>query len=210
MFTGIIESLGTINNIQESGNSLKVVASVSDIVFNDVIIGASIAINGVCLTVVKKENNQNLLFFDIINETLSKTNLKSLRISEKVNVETALKFGDGLDGHMVQGHVDTTGTIVNNQLIGNNWLLEIMIDKHWIKYCIQKGSITIDGISLTISNINEEYNDQYGTVSTSIIPHTLDNTNLKYKNKDDTVNIETDFFGKYIENFLQARMEHNE
>tara|TARA_B100001123_G_C15195933_1_gene981311 strand:- start:63 stop:695 length:633 start_codon:yes stop_codon:yes gene_type:complete len=210
MFTGIIESLGTINNIQESKSSLKVAISVSDIIFNEAIIGASIAINGVCLTVVKKEKNQNLLFFDIINETLSKTNLKSLRVSEKVNLETALKFGNGLDGHMVQGHIDTIGTIVNNQLVDDNWLLEIMIDKHWIKYCIQKGSIAIDGISLTISSINEKHNNQHGIISISIIPHTLDNTNLKHKSKDDTVNIETDFFGKYIEKFLQARMEHNE
>ena len=122
MFTGIIESLGTINNIQESKSSLKVAISVSDIIFNEAIIGASIAINGVCLTVVQKENTQNLLFFDIINETLSKTNLKSLRISEKVNVETALKFGDGLDGHMVQGHVDTTSIVNKIKIVDRSWI----------------------------------------------------------------------------------------
>ena len=91
MFTGIIESLGTINNIEESNSSLKIIVAVSDIIFNETAIGASISINGVCLTVTKKERNQHLLFFDIINETLNKTNLKLLKISEQINLETALK-----------------------------------------------------------------------------------------------------------------------
>ena len=85
-----------------------------------------------------------------------------------------------------------------------------MIKKKWLKYCIKKGSIAIDGISLTIATINQNYKNQYGSISMSIIPHTLENTNLKFKNKNDTVNIETDFFGKYIEKLLQPRMETNE
>ena len=209
MFTGIIESLGLINNVEESNSKLKIGLSVSELIFNSVNIGDSLSINGTCLTATKKESNNHLLFFDIINETLSKTNLKTLRVSEKVNLETALKFGDGIDGHMVQGHIDSKGVIINNQLANDDWLLEIMIEKKWLKYCIKKGSIAIDGISLTIANINENYNDVYGTVSISIIPHTLENTNLKYKNKNDTVNIETDFFGKYIEKFSKPRMEKN-
>jgi len=209
MFTGIIESLGSINNVEESNAKLKISLSVSERIFNLANIGDSLSINGTCLTITKKESNHQLLFFDIINETLSKTNLKTLKVSEKVNLETALKFGDGIDGHMVQGHIDSKGLIINNQLVDNDWLLEIMIEKKWLKYCIKKGSIAIDGISLTIASINEDYNDEYGTVSISIIPHTLENTNLKYKNKNDTVNIETDFFGKYIEKFSKPRMEKN-
>ena len=211
MFTGIVESLGVIDNIEKTELGLVFSISSNKEVFNKVNIGDSVSINGTCLTLTKKENSQNVLFFDIINETLDKTNLDSLKKTQEVNLETSLKFGDGLDGHIVQGHIDSIGLIVNNQLIGDdNWLLEVKIEKKWIKYCILKGSIAIDGISLTISAINDNYDSKYGSISMSIIPHTLENTNLKFKNQNDTVNIETDFFGKYIENFLKPRLEANE
>jgi len=213
MFTGIIESIGVIDSIEKTNLVLKFKILIEDKVFNQINVGDSIAVNGVCLTVTQKESNniRQLLFFDIVHETLNKTNLGLLKQLEKVNLETSLKFGDGLDGHIVQGHIDTTGSIINNQLIkDDNWLLEIMIEKKWLKYCIMKGSIAIDGISLTIANINENYNNEYGVIFMSIIPHTLENTNLEFKNKNDTVNIETDFFGKYIEKLLQSRMETNE
>ena len=185
MFTGIIESLGTITEIQKIDYGLKLFLESPQDIFQSINVGDSLSINGVCLTVTHKTVN-NILSFDIVSETLNKTNLSDLCISDKVNLETALKFGNGLDGHMVQGHIDTIGTIVNNQLVDDNWLLEIMIDKHWIKYCIQKGSIAIDGISLTISNINEKHNNQHGIISISIIPHTYKNTNLK--ENDNTIN----------------------
>ena len=213
MFTGIIESIGVIDSIEKTNLVLKFKILIEDKVFNQINVGDSIAVNGVCLTVTQKESNniRQLLFFDIVHETLNKTNLGLLKQLEKVNLETSLKFGDGLDGHIVQGHIDTTGSIINNQLIkDDNWLLEIMIEKKWLKYCIMKGSIAIDGISLTIANIDENYNNEYGVIFMSIIPHTLENTNLEFKNKNDTVNIETDFFGKYIEKLLQPRMEINE
>jgi len=213
MFTGIIESIGIINNIEKTKLGLKLKLLTEERIFNQANIGDSLSINGTCLTVVEKESNatDKLLFFDIIDETLNKTNLDLLKELEKVNLETSIKFGSGLDGHIVQGHIDTTGSIINNQLIeDSNWLLEIMVEKKWLKYCIKKGSIAIDGISLTIADINENYNNKYGVISISIIPHTLENTNLKFKNKNDTVNIETDFFGKYIEKLLKPRMETNE
>ena len=211
MFTGIVELLGVINSIEKTDLGLVFSISSNKEVFNKVNIGDSIAINGTCLTVTNKKDNQNLLFFDIINETLDKTNLGSLKKTEEVNLETSLKFGDGLDGHIVQGHIDAIGLIINNKLIDNdNWLLEVKIEKKWMKYCILKGSIAIDGISLTIADINDNYNNKYGSISMSIIPHTLENTNLKFKNQNDTVNIETDFFGKYIEKLLKPRLEINE
>ena len=213
MFTGIIESIGIINNIEKTKLGLKLKLLTEERIFNQANIGDSLSINGTCLTVVEKESNatDKLLFFDIIDETLNKTNLDLLKELEKVNLETSIKFGSGLDGHIVQGHIDTTGSIINNQLIeDSNWLLEIMVEKKWLKYCIKKGSIAIDGISLTIADINENYNNKYGTISISIIPHTLENTNLKFKSRNDTVNIETDFFGKYIEKLLKPRMETNE
>ena len=204
MFTGIIESLGTIDKIENINTNLKFEIFSESIIFNSINIGDSLCINGTCLTVTEKKNrdDKKLLLFDIVRETLSKTNLGALKINEKINLETSLKLSDGLDGHIVQGHVDTIGIIINNKLINNSWILEIKINKKWLKYCIKKGSIAIDGISLTIAKINENNSNNYGFISMSIIPHTLENTNLKYKKTNDTVNIETDFFAKYIEKLL--------
>jgi riboflavin synthase len=204
MFTGIIESLGTIDKIENINSSLKFEIFLESIIFDTIDIGDSLSINGTCLTVVKKTNrdDKKLLLFDIVGETISKTNFGILKINEKVNLETSLKLSDGLDGHIVQGHIDTTGLIISNKLINDNWILEIKINKKWLKYCIKKGSIAIDGISLTIAKINEDCSKNYGSISMSIIPHTLENTNLKYKKTNDTVNIETDFFAKYIEKLL--------
>ena len=213
MFTGIIKSLGSIREINEFDSKLELWIGVRSDIWNETNIGDSVSVNGVCLTVVKKDSKKKSLMsfiFDVIGETLDKTNLKSIKCFETVNIETPLKISDGLDGHIVQGHVDTVATIINNELIDDNWLLEVKIEKKWLKYCIKKGSIAIDGISLTIANINDHYNDKHGSFSVAIIPHTFENTNLKFKNKNDTVNIETDFFGKYIENFLKPRLETNE
>ena len=207
MFTGIIKSLGTISKIEKIDSLLKLQVAVSNDIFDTTNIGDSVSVNGVCLTATKKY--KNILFFDVVDETLKKTNLGLFELSQKINLETPLKISDGLDGHIVQGHIDVLGLIINNELIDNNWLLEIKIDKKWMKYCILKGSIAVDGISLTIAKINNDYDDKYGSISISIIPHTLENTNLKFKNKNDTVNIETDFFAKYIEKLLPKK-EKNE
>ena len=213
MFTGIIKLLGSIREINKLDSKLELWIAVRSDIWNETNIGDSISVNGVCLTVVKKDSKKKSLMsfiFDVIGETLDKTNLKSIKCFERVNIETPLKISDGLDGHIVQGHVDTVATIINNELIDDNRLLEVKIEKKWLKYCIKKGSIAIDGISLTIANINDNYDDKHGSFSVAIIPHTLENTNLKFKNKNDTVNIETDFFGKYIEKLLKPQLETNE
>ena len=210
MFTGIIKSLGQIQEISKSDSKLELLVEVRTDIWDQTNIGDSIAVNGVCLTVKSKETSLYSSFvFDVVDETLDKTNLGLIKCNEIVNIETPLKLSDGLDGHIVQGHIDTSGQIMSNELINDNWLLEVKIDKKWLKYCINKGSIAIDGISLTIAKINDNYDDKYGSVSMSIIPHTLENTNLKFKTKNDTVNIETDFFGKYVEKFLKPRMDTN-
>ena len=214
MFTGIIRSLGEVYGFSSRKSKvLTFEVKVRADIWNKTNVGDSIAINGVCLTVKSKESiaikDSSSFIFDIVNETLNKTNLGSIKLQETLNVETPLKLSDGLDGHIVQGHVDTVGVIIANKLIDNNWLLEVKIDKKWLKYCIKKGSITIDGISLTIANINDNYDDKCGSICMSIIPHTLENTNLKFKKINDTVNIETDFFGKYVEKFLKPRMDTN-
>ena len=210
MFTGIIKSLGIINKVEKNNFQLKLEICTSKDIFDITNIGDSVSVNGVCLTAINKVKDKNILFFDVVDETLQKTNLKLFKNLEKVNLETPLKMSDSLDGHIVQGHVDTVATIVNNQLIDDNWLLEFKIDKKWMKYCILKGSIAVDGISLTIAQINDNYDDKYGSIAISIIPHTLENTNLQFKNKKDTVNIETDFFAKYIEKLLPKKEENEQ
>ena len=205
MFTGIIKSIGSISNVVREKSMIKLEVIVSKEIFITTNIGDSVAINGACLTAIKKNSSKKILFFDIVDETLKKTNLKYIKKLDNVNLETPLKLSDGLDGHIVQGHIDTTGKILKNELSNDDWLLEVKIDKRWMKYCVLKGSIAIDGISLTIAKINDNYNDSYGSITMSIIPHTLKNTNLQYKNKKDTVDIETDFFAKYIEKLLPKK-----
>ena len=209
MFTGVIKFLGEINNIEINHKILNIAISSSASLFTTTNIGDSVSVNGVCLTAVKKSKKNNLIYFDVVEETIKKSNLDSLKIKDKVNLESPLKVSDGLDGHIVQGHVDSTGVIISNNLVDDSWLLKIKINKKWLKYCILKGSIAIDGISLTISNIDEDYDDTNGAISISIIPHTLEHTNLKYKKCDNLVNIETDFFAKYIEKLLPKK-EGNE
>ena len=205
MFTGIIKSVGEVKDIIKDDEILKIKISSSENIFNSTQIGDSVSVNGTCLTAVEKNIQNHIISFDVVGETISKTNLDYLQNNEKVNLETPLKIIDGLDGHIVQGHVDTTALILRNEQVKDNWLLKVKIDKKWLKYCILKGSIAIDGISLTIADINENYDNNYGSISVSIIPHTLENTNLKFKKCNDKVNIETDFFAKYIEKLLPIK-----
>ena len=205
MFTGIIKSVGEVKDILKDDEILKIKISSSENIFNTTKIGDSVSVNGTCLTAVEKNIQNHIISFDVVGETILKTNLNYLQNNEKVNLETPLKISDGLDGHIVQGHVDTTALILRNEKVKDNWLLDIKIDKKWLKYCILKGSIAIDGISLTIADINDNYDNNYGSISVSIIPHTLENTNLKFKKNNDKVNIETDFFAKYIEKLLPKK-----
>ena len=207
MFTGIIESLGTVISIEKTDFGLKLSIQTSNSIYNSSNLGDSLSINGVCLTVSKKDNNN--LYFDVVKETLDRTNLKSLSSSNQVNLETPIKINQSLGGHIVQGHIDAKGFIVDKNFIGENVIFNIKIEKKWMKYCIAKGSIAIDGISLTIADINDNYNNEFGLITLSIIPHTLKNTNLFFKDKNNSVNVETDFFGKYIEKLLPEK-EHNE
>tara|TARA_B100001287_G_scaffold196380_1_gene166108 strand:+ start:832 stop:1452 length:621 start_codon:yes stop_codon:yes gene_type:complete len=205
MFTGIIKSVGEVKDILKDDEILKIKISSSENIFNTTKIGDSVSVNGTCLTAVEKNIQNHIISFDVVGETILKTNLNYLQNNEKVNLETPLKISDGLDGHIVQGHVDTTALILRNEKVKDNWLLDVKIDKKWLKYCILKGSIAIDGISLTIADINDNYDNNYGSISVSIIPHTLENTNLKFKKNNDKVNIETDFFAKYIEKLLPKK-----
>ena len=194
MFTGIVEDLIEINNIKKFDDYWKISIAKK---FDNINIGASISINGACLTVVDINNNE--LYFDVINETLEKTNLKFLQRNDLVNIERCMRLNERLDGHIVQGHIECLGKLVSKNTKGGETKIKIEIDNKYMKYCIYKGSIAVDGISLTISKINDSY------IECSIIPHTLDNTTLKVRKIGEYLNIETDMISKYVEKQLMNK-----
>jgi len=187
MFTGIIEELGQVKKISKQGNNTCFEINTAK-VSEDARVGDSISVNGVCLTVIKKE--AGFLTFEAISETLKASNLGNLRIKDLVNLERSLKVGDRLSGHFVTGHVDCVGIIRKKNYINNNLCFEITVPTEFIKYCIPKGSVAIDGISLTL--VNKRSN----TFTVYIIPHTLKNTTLGFKGSSDKVNIEFDILAK--------------
>lgn len=165
-------------------------------ILEDAKLGDSIAVNGVCLTVVDIKNDK--VAFELSNETINRSNFRYAKIGNYVNLERALKASDRLGGHIVQGHVDTTGKIVEMKNLGSHTELLLQIPHEYKSLVIEKGSIAVDGISLTINYV---LNDK---ISINIIPHTLENTNLKYKKAGDLVNLEFDIFGKYILKFISS------
>jgi riboflavin synthase len=187
MFTGIIEELGQVQNISRSGNATLLTVKASK-VMDEIKMGDSIAVNGVCLTVVQK--GKETLSFEVMAETCRITNLGSMKVSDKVNLERSLKIGDRLSGHFVAGHVDCLAVIRKKNHINNNLCFEIAVPLKFMQYVLPKGSIAVDGISLTIA---EKKSD---TFSVYIIPHTLKNTTLKFKGPSEKVNIEFDILAK--------------
>ena len=195
MFTGLVEDLGKVKNIDKLDGYWNVKISTK---LDDIIIGDSVAVNGVCLTVVNLGNN--IISFDIVSESLDKSNLSDLIINQIVNLERCLKLSDRIGGHLVQGHVECVGEIISKEsLLDGELIFEVSFDKEFLKYCIYKGSITLDGISLTIKEILK------GSIKVSIIPHTLKNTTLGFKGVNDSLNIETDLIAKYVERNLLNR-----
>ncbi len=186
MFTGIIEELGEVQKIQQAGRNTSIEIKVNTI-FQDTQIDDSIAVNGVCLTVVK--NDSGRLSFEVMTHTLRNTNLGSLRIKSKVNLERSLKLGDRVSGHFVYGHIDCLGVIRRKTVLKDNLCFEIAVPVVFIPQLILRGSVAIDGISLTIQN------KRSNGFSVYIIPHTLKNTTLYFKSPSDKVNIEIDKLG---------------
>jgi len=194
MFSGIIEELGEVKRISKHRN-ITLLEVRANKVLEDIKIGDSISVNGVCLTVIKKELAS--LTFEVMAETQRITNLGTLRVADKVNLERSLKIGDRLSGHFVLGHVDCVGIIRKKSYINSNLCFEIAVPAEFIKYCIPKGSIAVDGISLTLVNIKSN------NFSVYIIPHTLKNTTLSFKGPSDKVNIEFDILAKKNPNYCQ-------
>jgi len=198
MFTGIIECVGTVKNITPKGeDALLEIETTMDL--DEVAIGDSIAISGVCLTVTRLSHQGFVA--DVSAETLTHTNLKTLQRGNKVNLEKALRLNSFLGGHLVLGHVDGIGTISEKRARSNSIIFGIDIDKDLGRYIVRKGSITIDGISLTVNQC--EKNRFY----VNIIPHTAQATTLESRNVGDKVNIETDIVGKYIEKLIHPEKE---
>lgn len=193
MFTGIIQDVGTIISIKKGSKSQ--VMTIETSILEDVKIGDSIATNGLCLTVTSKTNQQ--FSVDIMAESLRRSNLGKLQVGSKVNLEKAMAMGDRFGGHMVSGHIDDVGIISHTFVEDNATWVEIDVPEHLRKYCILKGSIAIDGISLTVSKLTNK------GVSVSIIPHTKDQTTLLNKKVGDPVNLEMDMMIKYVEKLMK-------
>lgn len=193
MFTGIIQDIGTIKSIKKGSKSQTM--TIESRVLEDVRLGDSIATNGLCLTVT--ELTENTFNVDVMAESLRRSNLGRLKSGDKVNLEKALAMGERLGGHMVSGHIDDVGVIVKKTVEDNATWVDIDVPKHLRRYCILKGSIAIDGISLTISRLTST------GVSVSIIPHTKDQTTLLTKSIGDHVNLEMDMMVKYVEHLIK-------
>jgi riboflavin synthase len=187
MFCGIIEELGEAKKISRRENNILFEIKAKK-VLEDTKIGDSISVNGACLTVVKKDTDY--LSFEAIPETLKVTNLGVLRVCDKVNLERSLKVGDRLSGHFVTGHIDCIGIIRRKNYTNNNLCFQIAIPQEFIKYCLPRGSIAVEGISLTLVSIASNLFTVY------VIPHTLKNTTLRFKGPSDKVNIEFDILAK--------------
>lgn len=193
MFTGIIESIGIISNLKSELNNLHI--TVNSTITPELKIDQSVAHNGVCLTVVAINNSEYTV--TAIKETLDKTNLSSLKIGDSVNLERAMKLGDRLDGHIVQGHVDQTAICTEIEEANGSWIFTFNYDTALNNITIEKGSITVNGTSLTVVNSKKD------SFSVAIIPYTYNHTNFNTFKEGTLVNLEFDVLGKYVAKLLE-------
>lgn len=191
MFTGLVETTGTVASVVNTGNGIRL--SVSPASTFDLQLGDSISVNGVCLTVTKKDAG---ISFDVSPETLKSTTFGTLKVGDRVNLECALRLSDRLGGHIVTGHIDGTGVIKDKRTSGEYTFYTFDTPSEILKYIVKKGSITVDGISLTVVDLDAR------SFQVAIIPHTLTATNLGEKGVGDRVNLEADIIGKYVERLL--------
>lgn len=196
MFTGLVAELGTVQSLTRQGQSYHLTVT-ADKVLAGLKIGDSIAVNGACLTVVQLGGGS--FTADVMPETVRLTNIGLLNSGDRVNLERTLRLCDGLDGHIVTGHVEGLGTITNRRPDGIATLVTISTEPRLLKYILPKGSIAIDGISLTVTQLTGS------GFTVSLIPHTLRETTLGFKQIGDRVNLETDIIGKYVERMLSFK-----
>ena len=191
MFNGIILNNGSVKKFLKGKNSSAIILK-TNLTFKKSEIGSSLCCNGTCLTITSIK--KNLISFYLSKETIKKTNFKSIKVGNVVNVEKSLNYGSKISGHYVQGHVDSTGKISKITILNKTWIVTIKIKKKFEKHLVEKGSIAINGVSLTISKVMKN------SLEINIIPHTLKLTNLIKLKKNDNVNIEFDIFSKYLLN----------
>lgn len=198
MFTGLIETVGELVSIEKRGasGSLTVKTSLPP---DEIAIGASIAVNGACLTVVRKGGGT--LTFDVSPETIDRTVFRNLRPGAPLNLERAMRLSDRLDGHLVSGHVDCVGAITGRREVAGNIVFTFRFPAEYAKYIAAKGSIAIDGISLTVNTVGPD------SFTVNVIPHTAEMTTLSHKRVGDEVNLETDLICRYLERLLAGRDE---
>ena len=196
MFTGIIEEMGTVRRLNQSPNRCELELSASK-VLEDTQIGDSIAVNGVCLTVIRL--GEEHFTADVMPETLRRSNLGQLKPGSKVNLERAMAANGRFGGHIVAGHIDGTGKILAMQPEGNAVLVTISATPELLRYVVEKGSIAIDGISLTVAKVS------HTDFTVSLIPHTGEETTLLKHRAGEIVNLETDIIGKYVEKLMQPK-----
>lgn len=201
MFTGIIEEIGRVKNIKQSAQAVELTIHANKIM-KDMHNGDSISVNGVCLTVTSFSNDE--FHLDVMPETIKSTSLRELKNGSTVNLERAMSPQGRFGGHFVSGHVDGVGTVKNIKDVGNARYYEIKADAEIIKYTILKGSVAIDGTSLTVFEVSDS------TFTISLIPHTRAETILSEKGVGDLVNIECDMLGKYIEHFVHSRFSDSQ
>jgi riboflavin synthase len=198
MFTGIVEELGSVKTLRREAGAARLTVSAST-VLEGTALGDSICVNGVCLTVV--EMGKTEFSADVALETLKVTNLGELRVGQQVNLERALQLSARVGGHLVTGHVDAVGRIKEKKQEGNSWRIFIETPETALRYIIRKGSVAVDGISLTVADVDNK------GFSIAMIPHTAKLTTLGFKSAGDSVNLETDIIGKYVERLLAGRVE---
>jgi riboflavin synthase len=200
MFTGIIEVMGTVRSLTRKGED-AILTIDAPIDLTQVKVSDSIAVNGACLTITKK--SQTGFTADVSAETLSRTNLQTTKVGDKVNLEKSLRLTDFLGGHIVLGHVDTVGKISEKTEKSNSIVVGVEIDESLTRYIVEKGSVTVDGISLTVNKCDK--NRFY----VNVIPHTAKATTIGLKKVNDPVNVEMDILGKYVEKLLFAGRDQN-
>lgn len=198
MFTGLIEEVGIVSMKQVNAEGVLFHIFSTQII-DDLKVNDSVSINGVCLTVTNIY--QDVFTVQAVHMTLEKSSLKLLSLSDKVNLERALRLNDRMGGHFVQGHVNSTGVFTRLENKGNNYLLWIKIPSSQFKYIVEEGSIALDGVSLTVARIDGD------EIVCSIIPHTWSKTNLSHKKIGDLINVEVDMLAKYVENILLFKRE---
>ena len=195
MFTGIIESVGQISSLKNINGDFELIIKYDNSSLNDIALGDSISINGICLTVTKY--NKNSLRFDLSNETISR--ISKMIVGNKVNLERSLKINSRISGHFVFGHVDGVAKLINIEKKGSSEIWTIKTPKKLMKYISEKGSISLNGISLTINGVT---NDSF---KINLIPHTIKNTCFKYTKIKDEINIEIDMLARYVETIINKR-----